>query len=282
MTLLANALEYHNMGFNLLPLKYKSKKPDYGKLKLAGLVKKDKVGVASWKDLQKKFLTVNQIKEFFSVNDKKMNLGVVLGNVSNKLACLDFDTRDSFGQWYLENSALAKSTAVQQSGRGFHVFVRYTLKELRVVTKPWGEIRGDGGYVVISPSVHPSGHEYAWINHPRNGIQTVDPSVLFSLVKPEKPKRTRVGKERLTLAESMEKINKLPMIYVDDYHYWSKIGMILKNTYGDKAYSDWVSFSQKSDKFDLSVCESQWSLFSSTGSLTMGTVIYWLKKSKVI
>lgn len=60
-----------------------------------------------------------------------------------------------------------------RTDRGFHVYFR--AADLRTVDLGDGELRGAGGYVVLPPSVHPSGTRYTWLV-PLNGeVPTFDP-----------------------------------------------------------------------------------------------------------
>jgi hypothetical protein len=50
-----------------------------------------------------------------------------------------------------------------QTGRGLHAYFR-TDAPTPISKMPWGEVRGDGGYVVVPPSRHPSGTGYRWFD----------------------------------------------------------------------------------------------------------------------
>ncbi len=56
------------------------------------------------------------------------------------------------------------ATAVQKTSRGHH-YVYRTLEKFRNVQSlaPHVDIRGKGGYIVVAPSIHESGHVYHWL-----------------------------------------------------------------------------------------------------------------------
>jgi hypothetical protein len=95
------------------------------------------------------------------------NVGVLCGAPSGNLVVLDFDTQDGlFEVLGFRPPALAALTIVVQTARGWHVYAHAT--GVRTSSpRPGLDIRSDGALVVAPPSVHPSGHEYAFVAVPR-------------------------------------------------------------------------------------------------------------------
>src|SRR5207302_648914 len=58
-------------------------------------------------------------------------------------------------------------TPVVETGRGRHMWFRST-KEVQTNKRDWGEIRGEGSYALVPPSVHRSGKTYAFVLTPRD------------------------------------------------------------------------------------------------------------------
>lgn len=57
-------------------------------------------------------------------------------------------------------------TVTARTGKGYHVFFRHPGAEVKNSAGKLGEkidVRGDGGYVVLPPSEHPSGGRYEWV-----------------------------------------------------------------------------------------------------------------------
>jgi hypothetical protein len=95
------------------------------------------------------------------------NLGIVTGEVS-KLAVLDVDAKhggdDTLERFQQRFGALPTTVEVQTGGQGRHLYFKhpgYTLRS-RAGVGQGIDLRGDGGYVVAPPSLHPSGDRYRW------------------------------------------------------------------------------------------------------------------------
>jgi len=93
-----------------------------------------------WGEFQRRPPTVKKVEEWFS---RSMNVATVCGSVSGGLTVLDF----------------------VQTARGIHVWLRserpcrsFKIPELQL------DVKGEGGYVLAPPSVHPSGHIYRFLN----------------------------------------------------------------------------------------------------------------------
>lgn len=91
------------------------------------------------------------------------NIGILTGSRSGGLVVLDFDTRDGPEQVLgMTPEQLAIVTIVVETARGWHVYAR--ADGVASGTPRVGlDVRGEGGMVVAPPSVHPSGHVYAFV-----------------------------------------------------------------------------------------------------------------------
>lgn len=144
---------YRGLGFATIPLVPRGKRP-LRKGWLAG-------GDAQWEHVP-----------------RDANVGILTGARSGGLVVLDFDTRDGPEQVLgMTPQQLAVVTIVVETARGWHVYARG--EEVASGTPREGlDLRGEGGMVVAPPSVHPSGHRYAFVGAHR-GL------VAFDAIAPE-------------------------------------------------------------------------------------------------
>ncbi len=145
-TILEWARHYASLGWSIIPLRPRTKKP----------------AVASWKPYQTARASDAELVEWFSQG--KYDLGVVLGAVSGNLACRDFDNAEAYQQWKAEHPELANRLPVVKTGRGYHVYFRTGRPcATRSFDDGDGELRGEGAYTVLPPSMHQTGVQYQWL-----------------------------------------------------------------------------------------------------------------------
>ena len=147
------AAEYARMGWALLPLAPRDKRPH------ADLLPRNPAtGAPEWKPLAVRRANLCEIGRWFQL-EPQINIGVICGAASGGLVVADFDCLPP-GEWHMP------LTPRVVTPRGEHVYFQtddgascgILLHRGRRV----GEIRGDGGYVVLPPSIHPTGAEYQW------------------------------------------------------------------------------------------------------------------------
>lgn len=133
---------YVKEGWSLIPLRPKSKEP-----------------LILWQEFQKRIASLEEVKGWLT-KWPEMNLGVTTGKLSS-LVVVDLDGMEGkkFG---IQNNL--NSSVVNLTGNGKQVFYKWTEHVDNSVKKiaPGVDIRGDGGYVVVCPSVHPNGKRYRW------------------------------------------------------------------------------------------------------------------------
>ena len=80
---------------------------------------------------------------------------------------------DSLERAAVPRNALSifRSAPRVKTGRGWHLYFSGTAAS--TVTFEWGELRGVGSYVLIPPSIHPSGASYMWQIEPRGPLPKV-------------------------------------------------------------------------------------------------------------
>ena len=148
-TLLDYVLEYHRLGWCIIPIPYSKK---------AARIR--------WSKYQQNHPDEKQIRKWFS--NGKRNMAVILGEISDGLACRDFDTVGSYESWAKTHQDLAVILPTAKTGKGYHVFFVAHAKGRKDIKgengEHLGELRGSGHYCVLPPSVHPNGQTYKWVN----------------------------------------------------------------------------------------------------------------------
>ena len=145
---LSAALAYLSRGWSVIPLAPRGKTP-----------------LVRWQEFQNRHATEAEVRRWFSEHPDA-NIGVVTGAVSGIIA-VDVDGEE--GELALTSRVAALPvTLTNRSGRvgGFHLIYAHPGQPIKTRAQilPSVDVRGDGGYIVVSPSVHPTGAEYTWAN----------------------------------------------------------------------------------------------------------------------
>jgi len=116
----------------------------------------------------------DQVRKWFASDDA--NVAVVLGPVSEGLACRDFDVSESYVAWAKAHPELAKLLPTVKTARGYHLYFLASIEGIRKFAD--GELRGSRCYCMLPPSVHPDGPKYEWIIRPiAENLIVVDPEL---------------------------------------------------------------------------------------------------------
>lgn len=136
---------YLSKGFSIIPINPNDKKP----------------AIDSWKKYQCRQPSQEELIEWFG-NGSENNIGIVTGKISN-LAVVDLDSKDAV-EFADKNNF--PPTPLVKTKKGYHLYYQYK-EGVRNYQKrddlPGIDLRGEGGYVVAPPSVHPSGIGYEWV-----------------------------------------------------------------------------------------------------------------------
>lgn len=155
-TSLECVLEYHELGFCMIPALYRKKK-----------------AAIRWRPYQEKRPEVADLRNWFG-DGRQRNVAVVLGPVSGDLVCRDFDTIPEYEKWSDHHPDLARVLATVRTAGGYHVYILADFPHVRKIKN--GELRGAGGYCLLPPSVHPSGVHYEWVIPPtRDSLIAISP-----------------------------------------------------------------------------------------------------------
>lgn len=164
---LTAAIEAAELGFSVVPVDPKTKK-----------------SIGEWTHLQTTAATPDEVAQLDNLESFAIIGGAVSGGVAadgSQLyeTTLDFDAEaDRFlKNWWESTGDLSNDLPIQQTGGGgYQVFFRSPLKVSNVKlayavneTEETGreiaiETRGEGGYSLVPPSLHPSGGRYEWMD----------------------------------------------------------------------------------------------------------------------
>ena len=138
---LDTALRYLSMGFSVIPVKARDKRP----------------ALASWKEFQTRKPTEKEVKNWFAGKDD-LNVALVTGAVSSVIA-VDADSQEAVA-WMQKHHP---STMRSKTAKGSHYLFGHPGQEVSNRAKLGGmalDVRGDGGYIVAPGSIHPTGAMY--------------------------------------------------------------------------------------------------------------------------
>lgn len=148
------ALEYEKKGFSVIPLKPRDKTPLIIEWKQYQVERADRVQIGKWWRLW-----------------PTANIGLIMGEVSGYDGVdIDSDVARAEFKAMCGEHDLDRVPYVS-TGKGWHLYFKHEKQlgnKAGVGGHPGIDFRGDGGYLVAPPSVHPAGRVYEW-KRPLNG-----------------------------------------------------------------------------------------------------------------
>ncbi len=158
MSLLEQALIYLDMGWCVYPAHHVDLNSGLCTCGNLDCPCPGKHPIGQWTAYQRRLPTKAEVELWFS--ELECNIGMVTGTIS-KVAVVDVDGKE--GHASLKDLDLDPTLSALTGGGGIHMY--YSISEptrsrIRVVDGI--DIRADGGYVVLPPSLHKSGRWYVW------------------------------------------------------------------------------------------------------------------------
>nr|WP_300209600.1 VapE domain-containing protein [uncultured Anaerostipes sp.] len=150
--LFRSAIEYAKNGWAVLPLKKRSKSP------------------ATAHGVKDATTDLNQIAKWWR-QDPDYNIGIACGKKSGGLLVIDLDIDEEKGlngyeslqEWEKEHGSFPDTVQSITGRGGYQLFYRSDKNYKNSVRIIEGiDVRSEGGYVVVPPSIHPNGNEYQW------------------------------------------------------------------------------------------------------------------------
>ena len=266
-TPLAWALRYAEAGWHVLPLEPRGKQP------LGRLVPRGMLDASTDPDLIRKWWTAAPAA----------NIGIALAQ--SGLVAVDVDPRnggtETFEQLQADHGSLRSEVMAYTGGGGeHHVFVVPSGVHVSLPgTLGAGVDLKANGYIVVEPSIHPSGKAYGWeaSSSPLDGVAPSPlPDWLRNLRAAAAPLPARDDKP-VDARQAKDAREALYVLDADDYQQWVHAGMALHSTgWGQAAYAMWCAWAQQSDKFDATVSRKKWASFRDPGERGVGLTLAWV------
>lgn len=138
------ALYYNSIGWNLFPVAKGTKDP-----------------IVEWKIYQTEKVTEEQIRSWWAMYPDA-NIGVLAGTISG-IVVLDIDAKHGRSS---SEFIIPVTVSSNTGGGGEHFIFKYPKYHVRnsngTLFGAGIDIKGEGGYFVVPPSLHKSGVEYEW------------------------------------------------------------------------------------------------------------------------
>lgn len=145
------ALGYLARGWSVVPVAPRAKRP-----------------IVRWQPFQSKAPDEELIRAWFE-RWPDANISIVTGAISG-IVVLDVDPKHggeaSLTALEARHGPLPRTVESITGGGGRHIYFAHPGREVRnrAAMAPGLDLRGDGGVIVVPPSIHPSGKPYRWRN----------------------------------------------------------------------------------------------------------------------
>jgi hypothetical protein len=134
-------------------------------LSILALPPKSKIPSMKWKEYQERHPTIEEITEWFK---EFQNIAIITGNLSN-ICVIDIDESTPEANELI--SKLPYTFTVETGNGGLHFYFKMPKgKSLPNFCRriPGVDFRGEGGYVLAPPSIHPNGNAYKITEFPES------------------------------------------------------------------------------------------------------------------
>jgi len=141
------ALEILLQGFPVIPVDRSTKRP-----------------LVVWQRYQHHLPTEEQINDWWT-RWPNANIGMITGRISG-LVVVDTDSNEATSR-FLSAYPEAQVTLQAETGRGRHFYFKWEVDIRNDAGRILGEgidVRGEGGFVILPPSLHSNGKRYGWLN----------------------------------------------------------------------------------------------------------------------
>jgi hypothetical protein len=232
-------------------------------------------------------------------------IGVPMGAESG-VFCVDLDIKERISgieQWSMllaSNNAKEPDTRTHDTPSGGRHYLFIWQDDIRSIPlnklAPGIEIKGEGGYIIVPPSVNYDGKEYI----SNGGEITSAPRWLLEMIynyrgtrPPDETNTDNIDPELLKMIlEDMETFAQkehdfgdnpdievikaaLDAISSDDYEDWYKLGAAIYKTLGDGGWKLFRDWSAKSKKFNDRDCARKWKQVQNMRNINIGSIFFY-------
>ena len=134
-------------------------------------VDRAKKPLVKWEPYQQRLPTEDQLKRWWQ-RWPGANIGMSTGRIS-RLVVVDCDSEEATRR-FVDTYPEVQDTSQAETGRGRHFYFQWEAGIRNDAGRILGEridVRGEGGFIILPPSIHSNGKTYQWMNE-------VDPSPL--------------------------------------------------------------------------------------------------------
>lgn len=267
-TPLAYALAYARLGWHVFPLKPNAKEP------LGRLVPRGMLDATTAEETIGRWWRAAP------------TAGIGIALAPSGLVALDIDPRnggvETWDALQADHGSLRSEVMAYTGGGGeHHVFLIPPGSQVSLpgTLGPGVDVKANG-YIVVEPSVHPSGKQYGWeaSSNPLEGVAPSPlPDWLRSLRVEIQRRQPEAGAVPVDAATARDVREALYMLDADSREDWLHAGMALHATqWGHPAYAMWCAWSQQSTKFDSTDQRKTWESFKAPGERGAGLTLAWI------
>jgi hypothetical protein len=221
-------------------------------------------------------------------------IGVPMGMASG-IFCVDLDRKkdgaDGISSWVALTAANGGEPETRTHitpSTGQHKLFRHQTGIRNIPLDklaPGIEVKGEGGYIIVPPSINADGKEYsgddaeivaapawlldlifAYLNRADGFDKEIDQDAGKGIshgagynFPPANPSKIRAA---------------LKVIPSDDYDLWYRVAGAIRRELGDAGYGVFEEWSRKSKKFDVKKCRRKWNDASDISRITAGTIYH--------
>ena len=123
--------------------------------------------IPTWAEFQKRLPTVQEVTAWWT-QWPEANIAVVTGKISG-ISVVDVDCKKDPNNPDIiieqgSTKGLPPTLTAKTGSGGWHLFYQYPEGlASRIGVKPLVDIKSDGGYIILAPSLHKSGRRYEWV-----------------------------------------------------------------------------------------------------------------------